>query len=154
MVSKISRSVIYLVIIGLITSCQWTGISNLGGSKDIKQPTSPTPASGKAVMVGRVVSVTDSTPFANIPVRLAQIYRQGEEGAFVLDFARSPSSLTDEDGYFAIIDFQPAEYLIVVGKIEDNNYVIYQTNPSDPNTYNIEPDQLLDMGTLKVNYIP
>jgi len=103
-------------------------------------------------MIGRVVDVQNNSPLVGIPVRLAQVYRQGNEGAFVLDLAHSPSAITNHKGEFVITDISPAEYLIVIGRPEENNYVIYQEKGSKPVTIIVEGGDIINFGDVKVNY--
>lgn len=107
-----------------------------------------------AIMTGKILSITDNKPLVGIPVRLAQIFRQGDEGAFVLDVSHSPSSITDINGVFEILDIAPNEYLMVIGRPEDNNYLIYQDNNNEPITYQISPDVAVNAGEIVVDFIP
>ena len=51
-----------------------------------------TPNAGKSTLIGRLVSKQTNEPLADTFVRLADVVRQGEEGAFVLDIALQPGS--------------------------------------------------------------
>lgn len=117
-------------------------------------PIIKTPNPGMAIMTGKILSITDNKPLVGIPVRLAQIFRQGDEGAFVLDVSHSPSSITDINGVFEILDIAPNEYLMVIGRPEDNNYLIYQDNNNEPITYQISPDVAVNAGEIVVDFIP
>jgi len=101
-----------------------------------------------------IVQNLKGEPLEDIPVRLAQIYRQGEQGAFVLDLSHSPSSIATTGGKFVVLAIPPAEYLVVVGKPEDNNYIIYQGKDGKPITYTIAGGQTIDIGTIQVDFTP
>jgi hypothetical protein len=137
----------------LLAACQTITLPGTSKNNQLDLPTLPTPASGTSIMAGKAVN-QDGEPLVDVPVRLAEIFRSGEQGAFVLDMAKSPSSLTDENGMFTIININPAEYLVVVGRPEDNNYVIYQDSKNEPMTYEIAPDQIINAGLIQVEFTP
>jgi len=141
-----------LVLISiLLSACQVVNQTDPQKNK----PTPPQPSAGKAVMAGQVLMKSNGKPIpSDTPVRLAQIYRQGNEGAFVLDLAHSPSSLSTGEGYFTLVDITPAEYLMVVGKPEDSNYVIYNGADGKPITYQIVAGKTIDVGVITVDYNP
>ena len=66
--------------------------------------------SGMATITGRLV-----TDYESLPIRLAEVYRQGELAVFVLDLAWSPGVDSEEDGYFIFEEVEPIEYGIVIG---------------------------------------
>jgi len=113
----------------------------------------PTPKAEEGLLMG-IVQNLKGEPLEDIPVRLAQIYRQGEQGAFVLDLSHSPSSIATTGGKFVVLAIPPAEYLVVVGKPEDNNYIIYQGKDGKPITYTIAGGQTIDIGTIQVDFTP
>lgn len=154
MKNRIRSYLLVLTLFWILTGCQNAALPSINTNTQNKTKPMPTPATGKAVMYGQALSSKDGKPFVNTPVRLAQIYRKGDQGAFVLDMANSPSSLTDADGNFTIININPAEYLLVIGKPEDNNYVLYQDKNGKPNTYQITANQTVKVGTLRVDYTP
>jgi hypothetical protein len=148
-----TRSIIFtLILAGLLAACQLVDQPG-NGIKTEETPIS-TPQAGKASIKGIIVSAKDGMPFSNVAVRLAQVYRQGEEGAFVLDVAHSPGIYSDINGKFLIENFDPAEYLISVGEPLDNNYVIVSDNAGKPIPYIAAAGVVIDAGVLKVNYTP
>jgi hypothetical protein len=83
-------------------------------------------------------------------VRLAEVARQGDEGAFVLDTAFSPGDITDDTGHFRFDNVDAKEYVIVVGDV----YSVYKiiAEPSgQARVWKAEPDQILDVGELRVD---
>jgi hypothetical protein len=114
-------------------------------------PTSPaTIESGKSSVSGRVLSSTTSLPLASVSVRLAQVYRQSDDGAFLLDGARSPGALTDEVGHFEIVNIAAAEYVIVVGDIYGEHRIVAEPS-GQAKVWITNPDQELDVGDLAVD---
>lgn len=107
-------------------------------------------APGKATVIGRVISEKTGQPLAHITVRLAEVVRQGNEGAFVLDTAFSPGDITDDQGYFRFDNVDAKEYVIVVGDV----YTVYKIIPEPSGkarVWKAEPDQVLDVGELRVD---
>lgn len=137
---------IILALSIFISSCQ-------AKTPELSSTPIPTPKAGEGMLMGTVQNLKGE-PLQDIPVRLAQIYRQGEEGAFVLDLSHSPSSIATTGGKFVVLAIPPAEYLIVVGKPEDNNYIIYQDKNGKPITYTIDGGKTIDIGTIQVDFTP
>jgi hypothetical protein len=154
--NKTFRRFFYFMLLTiLIAGCQSTELIIPTQTSVPAKPTAPPPSVNKSVLTGQVLSSLDAKPLGNIPVRLAQVFRQGQEGAFALDLAHSPSSISDINGYFTIIDIAPAEYVLVVGKPEDNNYALYKENEANPTkTFTIVSNQLIDIGTIKSTFKP
>lgn len=149
--SHLARAFTLFILFFVLTACQSVNITD--GQKT--RPNPPTPSTGKGVMTGQVLLKSDQKPIPeDTPVRLAQVFRKGGEGAFVLDLGHSPSSLSKGEGFFTIIDITPAEYLLIVGRPEDSNYEIYQNADGKPFTYNVEAGKTIDLGTIKVEYNP
>jgi hypothetical protein len=110
----------------------------------------PPPAAGKATVVGQVLSLNSRAPLANIPVRLAEVYRQGDQAAMVLDGAFSPGDITDDQGQFVIEDVAPGEYVIIVGDVTAEYEVIAEP-PGKARVWELASDQVLNAGILQVN---
>jgi hypothetical protein len=119
----------------------------------VTSPTPPPPEEGRATVVGTVVSRSEGTPLTGVAVRLAEVHRQGDEGAFVLDDAFSPGGTTDELGRFVIEDVEPQEYVIVVGDV-GTQYDILAEPSGDARVWEVPSDQVLDVGELEVELHP
>ena len=147
---------IFILTLGfiLLFGCQSSDLLSATKVNDVQPTQIVTPAPGKSIVTGEVLGIKDGKPFGNTPVRLAQVYRKGEEAAYALDMAHSPSSISDVNGNFMILDVPPAEYVIIIGKPEDNNYVVYQDEGDTSKTYKIEADKVVDVGVLKSSYTP
>jgi hypothetical protein len=114
------------------------------------EPQQSKPEAGKATLIGKVVSLRDGLPMANTVVRLAEVFRQGDEGAFVLDGAYSPGDITDEQGRFAIENVDVKEYVIVVGDVYDKYQIIGEPDNS-AKVFQAVEDEILDVGELQVD---
>jgi len=111
------------------------------------------PETGKATITGKVINRSTSQPLINIPVRLAEVYRQDDDVVFVLDGAFSPGAITDIQGHFVIESIEAREYVIVVGDVEGVYEII--TDPSGiAQVWNFLPDQVTDLGALQVLIAP
>lgn len=130
----------------LLTSCK-------SSTAEIPSTPIPTPKPGEGQLIGIALN-NDGEPLQNIPIRLAQVYRENEQGAFVLDTSHSPSSISSSKGEFVLLGIPPAEYLLVVGKPEDNNYIIYQDKDGKPITYTIKGGESLNIGKIQVDFKP
>lgn len=110
------------------------------------------PEAGKSTVTGQVITEKTNLPLTNIVVRLAEVHRDGDEGAFLLDTAFSPGDITDEAGYFTFENIEPGEYVLVVGNVEVyGGYVIIPEESGRPLVYNFETDQVTDLGKLIVD---
>ncbi len=148
---KLQLGVLLVSLIFILAACQ--AANQPTNSSQVASTPIPSPAADKASIVGKLVNM-DGEPLASVTVRLAEIFRQGEEGAFVLDVTHSPGNITNVDGSFYILDFTPNEYLLVIGEPDNNNYVIYQKAKNEPQTYQTESGQILDVGTISVDFTP
>lgn len=112
----------------------------------------PQPQESKATITGRIVS-EEGYPISDVTIRIAEVYRQEEEGAFVLDDAFSPGSTTDRYGFFAIENIEPKEYVIVVGDPR-TQYDIVSKGSGEAHVWEVLQDQILDVGKLEVDLHP
>jgi len=133
------RCILFLLL--LVTAC---------GTQSAPTPTSiPRPEPGKATVTGNLFSTTSDKPLPNTAVWLAEVVRQGEQGAYVLDAASSPGVYANENGIFVIPNVVPGEYVIVVGDPESRHEIISESS-GDAKVWNIPADQIYDVGELKV----
>ncbi len=109
-----------------------------------------TTTAGQASVRGRVLSKRTSTPLKNTVVRLAEVYRQGNEGAFALDGARSPGGTTNNEGVFTIENIEAREYVLVVGDVE-GQYEIIPDQTGKAHVWNAKAGEVVDVGDIEVN---
>jgi hypothetical protein len=120
-------------------------------------PTPPLPPDpGLATVIGRVVN-PDGESMPRIIVRLAEVVRgvEGRGGAFILDVAHSPSTFTDEAGYFIIPNIKGTEYVIVIGDVEITGvYEIIPQEDGKARVFNMPADQITDVGEITTTINP
>ena len=138
-----------LFIIILLVSCDMASSRN----ENPKFTIPANPEKGKATLVGRILSSVGGKPMGSIVVRLAEVVRQGEEGAYVLDEAFSPGVRTDADGYFIFENVDVKEYVIIVGDVYDQ-YRVISGEDKKAKVWNTIDGNVLDVGELRVDLNP
>lgn len=134
----------FIVLAWFVSSC------SLGQSLSAPDVTPPaSPMKGQSTMVGRVLSRDTGEPLTNEVIRLAEVFRQGEKGAYVLDVAFSPGARTDDKGYFIFENIPANEYVIVVGKQDAEYDVIEEPDTKLPKVFLLQSDQVLDVGEIR-----
>ncbi len=114
----------------------------------------PTPATGKAVVVGILNNTKAGGTFASVKVFLAKIYysADGTQAAFGLDIRTSPRAITAADGYFAFVDVEPGDYLLMVGDPTFAGTVKYADSAGNDIVLKLVAGQTRDLGVAKVSY--
>jgi hypothetical protein len=116
----------------------------------------PSPESGMATIVGQIMH-QDGHAMSNTIIRLADVARgaEGKGGAYILDIARSPGTITDENGRFIIQNVKAGEYVLVVGDIELTGiYEIIKETNGQAKVWTFPADKVTDVGVLIVNIVP
>ena len=111
------------------------------------------PESGMATVTGRVISENTGLPLSDTIVRLAEVVRQDEEAAYVLDVAFSPGTDSDGEGFFIFENVDPLEYVIVVGDVYEI-YKVMADEDGKAKTWISFEDQILNIGELIVDLSP
>lgn len=138
---------VWCILLLLVTAC---GRQSAPTTIGVPTPTPiPRPEPGKATVTGKLFSTTSEKPLPKTAVWLAEVVRQGEQGAYVLDAVFSPGVYADENGIFVISNVVPGEYVIVVGDPE-SQYEIISESSGKAKVWNIPADQIYDVGELKV----
>ena len=86
---------------------------------------------------------------ANEIVRLAEVFREGDKGTFILDIAFSPGTRTDEAGYFILENIPAMEYVLVIGDYYQAYDIIEEGSTGIAKVWNAEAGKILDMGEYK-----
>jgi hypothetical protein len=156
-------SLFHLIVLVLLAACSSTTIVDQQAqpTQQLQQAPDVTPtalvvekpAQGKATMAGRLLSAQTKKPIGQMAVRLAEVYRQGEEGAYVLDGASSPGAFTNDQGEFVIPNVDPKEYVIVAGDPYASNDVVKETS-GKPKPWTMVTDQVLNVGDVQVTLQP
>lgn len=137
------------------------------GAPDSPMPTpTPTPAppdleieAGKSAVVGHVISLVTGQPIPNAIIRLPEVYcpedvkpEEKETRCFwALDDAFSPSTFSDDDGYFEFLNVAAQDYVLFVGDIAGNHGIAVHGDDK-PNIYTAPADQGVNLGTVPVEY--
>lgn len=130
-----------LILLFLMSACQ----------KKEPQIEIPLPATDMAVIHGQILN-QEGVPLKNTPVRLADVYRgEDDQGAFALDEAFSPASLSDENGNFIFSDLKPGEYVLFVGSI-NSNYMIVANDDESAIVYKVSPNEVLEIKPINVDF--
>ena len=100
------------------------------------------------------VTTTAHQPLANEVVWLAKVIYDdiNDEGYFIIDGGKSPSTISDSAGAFEFIGIDPADYVLIIGNLELNPYVLGQ--PDDPDKAKIFQcleSEVIDAGEIIVN---
>jgi hypothetical protein len=109
------------------------------------------PDAETGVVRGRVISALTTEPLASTVVAMAQVTRQGEEGAFVLNSASSPMNVSDVDGYFIIPNVPPGEFVMIVGDPYDVHEIILNPETEMAQTYFVEQGRVTEVGEVVVD---
>lgn len=152
----IRRLTLKLVILALLlTACGQA--SPIAPTVALMTPTPPAaPQAGLATSTGRIVNEAGEG-LPRIIVRLAEVVRgvEGRGGAFILDVAHSPSTFTDEAGYFIFPNIKGAEYVIVVGDVEITGvYEIIPQADGKARVFSMPADQVTDVGEITTTITP
>jgi hypothetical protein len=114
---------------------------------------SPTPtlAPGKGMVIGRVVSQGTGRPISQQRIWLAEVYREGGPGAYILDTSLSPFGFSDQTGQFVIANVNPKEYVIVIGD-PFSDYSVIVDDTGNTKAWSIPADQMINTGDLAVDF--
>lgn len=74
----------------------------------------PTPEAGKGHVIG-TIQTTDGKPYKQFSIRLAEVYWQDNQGAYVLDESFSPGGMSNDKGAFQVLNVPEGEYVIIIG---------------------------------------
>jgi ABC-type Fe3+-hydroxamate transport system substrate-binding protein len=102
------------------------------------------PQPDRATVTGIVISQRTNKPMVEVPVQLAGVFYEGDRGAFVLDTAQSPTTTTDGQGRFVFVDIDPQDYVVVIGNVEVNDYVIIPDESGRAKIFTAVSGEVLD----------
>lgn len=111
----------------------------------------PTASAGNVTITGRFISSSTSEPVRNTIVRLAEVFRFGNEAAFVLDVTRGPSTTTDDNGRFVFANVPAREYVLFLSAGEHANAAITEA-PDKAKVWDARAGGILDIGTVRVQW--
>jgi len=134
------KSLFVLVLLAILSAC----------TSHPQQLSLTTPETGKANVIGKVQS-SQGIPYENINLRLAEVYWQDGMGAYVMDESFSPGGITDSDGKFQILNAPAGEYVVIIGK-PNQEYKAITDSDGILKRITIESGETLDLGTIIFDY--
>ncbi len=119
-------------------------------------------AEGQSALAGWLLVQSTNEPLQREIVRLATIYCPDELAeeeditescVWGLDNANSPSTFSDETGFFQFADLSPGQYVVMVGDIM-GRHAFVEDAEEKPIIFTTVADEVLNVGTLSVAYQP
>ncbi len=111
----------------------------------------PTPSFGNVTITGRIVSANTGRPVGNTTLRLAEVFRFGDEAAFILDVTRGPSTTTNEDGRFVFANVPAREYVLFLSAGEHANAAVTEA-PDKAKVWDARSGGVFDLGVVRVQW--
>lgn len=148
---RVIYSVGCLSLVLVLTACTQQNAS----TPQVDNPTlmiTPNPVqatNGNASVIGRLLD-PQQNPLANTTVQLAEVYRQGDDGGFVLNAGQSPRTETDAEGNFTFQNVPAREYVIVVGNVE-NTYKLITADDQKPRVVNAPANDVLQLNEIIID---
>jgi hypothetical protein len=103
---------------------------------------------GMGLMRGQLLD-QNNQPLANRSVRLAAVYGEGEQQAYVADESGGVGGVTDAAGAFAIANIPPGKYVVLLVLREGISLALMQKNGTE-RIIEIRPDVLFDLGPAAI----
>ena len=112
-------------------------------------PAIPTASAASGVVAGRLVSQDTHSAYANRYVFLAVVsYNKEGQGAFFVDTVHSPTTQSDDKGYFRFVDVMPEDYVLVVGEPAMGSVAITDPNTGNPKIWKVKSGKVIQMGEI------
>jgi hypothetical protein len=105
------------------------------------------PQDNLSTLTGVIFSERTNKPIVEISVQLAEVYYEGDQGAYVLDTAQSPYTTTDKNGRFVFANIEARDYVLVIGNVEVNDYQIISNEQEGNLVWSARANEILDTGT-------
>jgi hypothetical protein len=147
--------IFFFVLSSFLSACNKSTSPTINPEVLVTATPPPQPETGKASITGHIQH-TDGYDLTDMIIRLAVVARgaEGHGGAYILDIASSPGTVTDESGQFLIQNINPGEYVIVIGDIESTGiYEIIKESNGAAKVWNFPENQVTDVGDLAVSII-
>lgn len=126
--------VAYFMFFAGCSPMNWTGATKNKNSEELKI--------GMAGIQGRIVSRLNHDPLKGKLVRLAEVYRKGASGAYVLDDANSPGGYSNDEGIFFILNVKPGDYVLVIGDVM-GSFEIIKEKSGMAKVWKLVPNQVV-----------
>ena len=112
----------------------------------------PTPEPDKGHVTGSI-QTTDGNPYAEFSVRLAEVYWQGEQGAYVLDESFSPGAISDKNGAFQVLNAPAGEYVLIISQPMQTYQAVTDVE-GVLKRVTVKAGETVDLGTIEFDYVP
>jgi hypothetical protein len=151
--------VLFVVLSALLVACgsgaPAVGPATTAGQSAATEGGVPTPEAGRTTVIGQIISTRTNAPITGTAVRLAQVYRQpgsDQEGAFVLDEARSPGGRTDDSGRFVIPNIGAEEYVLMISTDMGQHVIVTEGSNDKAKVWKTEAGKVLNLGAVRVDF--
>jgi len=75
-----------------------------------------------------------------------------KEGYFIIDGSRSPSALSDEQGVFIFTDININDYVVIIGNLEMNPYILPKSsNVDEAEIITCVDGTIVDVGVIQLD---
>jgi hypothetical protein len=148
------KILIFLIMIigAILSACESNPTITKNDIESTQDPNNISePEAGKSIIYGKLISESKS-PQKGVVVRLAKVY--GEEnkgGAYVLDDANSPKTISDENGDYFFLNILPGEYVLFVGKL-DSSYKLISNPDQTPIIYSVTSGEILEIDPIIIDF--
>ena len=104
---------------------------------------------GMGLMRGQLLD-QNNQPLANRTVRLAAVYGEGDQQAYIADDSGGVGGVTDAGGAFMIANIPPGKYVVLLVLREGISIALMQKNGTE-RIIEIRPDALFDLGSAAIS---
>ncbi|MEZ4619498.1 MAG: hypothetical protein R2867_28895 [Caldilineaceae bacterium] len=123
-------------------------------------PEIPTSQAKMGTLVGRLISSKTNVPLNNELVRMGEVecpedVPQAEKRArciWTISNAFSPSTFTDENGFFSFTDVPPREYVVSIGDLMVYEGNLRVADENGPFIWEVGADEVVDIGEHYVEW--
>jgi hypothetical protein len=122
------------------------------------RPPIPTSQPGMGTVAGRLISSTTGAPLNREVIRLgevecpedATVEDKRAECVWTLSNAFSPSTFTDENGFFTFNDVEPRDYVVIIGDMLGKNTKL--ADEDGPFMWEATADEIVDIGEHRIEW--
>ncbi len=135
-----------------------SGINPAAMDYTMAQPEISKSEADTGTVVGRLVSTTTDVPLNHEIVRLAEVEcpedvaqeSKRTECVWMLSNAFSPSTFTDENGFFTFNDVTPRDYVVIVGDMMNKNTKL--ADEDGPFMWAAVGNEITDIGEYRIEW--
>jgi hypothetical protein len=149
----VKRITILFIFLLLVTGCRQesSNIDTQSPAIPSLQLTIPAPGEATGVVVGRLYSTKMDAPLANMGVYLGDYtyLTPGPEHLISIRQEGSPHTMTDANGYFAIVDVLPGQYPLLAWT-PFTSYVVPDESGNQELVIEVLAGQVTDVGEIQI----